>query len=83
MTAADTGAQPLRQPSGLGRTIRDLAPLIIVLLLLAAVEFLLAPPRITQRYWMPEVPRGYRRVSPAEVEVDTEDAGLVKDVEPA
>ncbi|MBI5493454.1 MAG: hypothetical protein HY904_00405 [Deltaproteobacteria bacterium] len=31
------------------------------------IDFLLAPPRITQRYWMPAVPRSYRRVTPAEL----------------
>mgnify|MGYP003353279694 CR=1 FL=1 len=49
------------------------------------IDFLLAPPRITQRYWLPAVPRSYRRVSPVELETETRrplDVG-VKDVNPA
>jgi len=49
------------------------------------IDFLLAPPRITQRYWMPAVGRAYRRVSAVELEEDKRgrlDVG-VKNGEPA
>ncbi len=47
------------------------------------IDFLLAPPRITQRYWMPPVPRAYRRVSAVELEEGGQVGVGVKDVEPA
>ncbi len=47
------------------------------------IDFLLAPPRITQRYWMPPVPRAYRRVSAVELEEASQVGVGVKDVEPA
>jgi hypothetical protein len=49
------------------------------------IDFLLAPPRITQRYWMPAVTRSYRRVSAVELDEGQRrplEVG-VKDVEPA
>ncbi len=41
MSATSTGAQPLPQPSGLAKTIRDLLPLTIALLVFAAAEWYL------------------------------------------
>ena len=41
MSATGTGAQPLPQPSGLGKTLRDLLPLAIALLVFAAAEWYL------------------------------------------
>jgi hypothetical protein len=41
MNATGTGAQPLPQPSGLGKTLRDLLPLAVALLVFAAAEWYL------------------------------------------
>lgn len=43
------------------------------------IDFLLAPPRITSRHWMPAVPRSYRRVSPAELEEEARSGVSVED----
>jgi hypothetical protein len=41
MSAPATGAQPLPRPSGFGKTIRDLLPLAVALLIFAAAEWYL------------------------------------------
>jgi hypothetical protein len=41
------------------------------------IDFLLAPPRITSRYWMVPVPRAYRRVSPVEVEEEEQEPAVL------
>lgn len=48
------------------------------------IDFLLAPPRITARYWLPEVPRIYRLVSPVEDDETASDPAVaMKDAGPA
>ena len=51
MSAPDTGAQPVRQPSGLGKALRALLPLAIALLIFAAAEWYLLTAGWTVGVW--------------------------------
>lgn len=47
------------------------------------IDFLLAPPRVTSRHWLPPVPRAYRRVVLAPTEADAARRGSTPHIETA